>query len=451
MIPPAIKQFIKKKKWERICLELTRLHASEAADFLMHMDPSIQVIVFRSLPRKFAAKLFAYMDPADKDDLLKALTTKETQKLLTYLKPDDRTDLLEEMPAAVTRRLFKLLSPEDLREARRLLGYPVDSVGREMTPDYLDVQSNWTVKKALEHIRENGKEKETVNIVYITDKKGKLIGDVQLKYLIFADPKSKVGDIAKKSMDAPALSAFDDQEKAVELIKKLNVVALPIVDSEGVLLGIVTIDDLIDIEEEEVTEDFQKMGAVAVGEGGDLSLTNLVDASVKLLYKKRILWLMILVGMNIFSGAAIALFEKVIAQAVVLVFFLPLLIGSGGNAGSQAAMLMVRALGTGDVKMSDWFRLLGKEFLVAGFLGITMALGVSIIGWFRGGIQIVVIVATSMLIIVMAGSLIGMTLPFIFTKLKKDPATASGPLVTSIADICGVVVYFSIAKWYLGL
>lgn len=446
-----IEQFIKKKQLDNVKFELRKLHASEAAEILAQMDPPIQVIVFRSLPRKFSAKIFSYMSPADKDDLLKALTAKETEKLLMLLEPDDRTDLLEEMPAEITRRLFKLLSPEDLREARQLLGYPVDSVGREMTPEYVAVESNWTVKKAVDYIRENGRDKETVNIIYIVDKKGKLIDDIQLKYLIFADPKSKIADIAKKNLSTPVLSAFDDQEKAVELIKKFNVVALPVVDSEDILIGIVTIDDLIDIEEEEVTEDFQKMGGVVVEHGGDLSLTNLLDASMKLLYKKRIPWLMVLIGINIFAGAAIASFEDLITQYVALVFFLPLLIDSGGNAGAQSAMLMVRALGTGDVKMNNWMQLLGKEAAVAVFLGATMAAGVSILGWFRGGIEIGVIVAISMLAVVVVGSLVGMILPFVFIKFNKDPAAASGPLITSIADIAGVLIYFSIAKFYLGL
>jgi len=450
MTSSAIYQLIKGKKWAEIQSRLTKLHAAEAAELLMELDPPIRVVIFRSLPRKFAAKLFANLEVKEKDQLLNDLTGQETNKLLADLTPDDRTDLFEEMPAEVTQKLLKLLSAEDLKEARKLLGYPVDSVGREMTPDYVAVQSDWSVKKSLDYIRRHGKDKETVDIVFLVDKDGKLVGEVKLKYLIFAEDTTVVSQLTK-SDELTTLSAFDDQEKAVQLIKKLNAVALPVVDSDSVLIGIVTIDDLIDIEEEEVTEDFQKMSAISVDHGGDLSLTHLLDASIKLLYRKRVMWLVLLVGVNIFSGAAIASFEDVILHSVALVFFLPLLIDSGGNAGAQSATLMVRALGTGDVKISDWARLIAKEVGIASLLGGTMAFAVSLLGIFRGGPEIAVVVAVSMFCIVLIGSLIGMSLPFLFTKFKKDPAAASGPLITSIADICGVLIYFSIAQWYLGL
>lgn len=450
MTKSTIERLVREKKWSDIKARMTRLHSSEAAEFLVTLDPIVQSLIFRALPRKFAAKVFAYLESEQQDTLLHYLTNQEANVLLSDLNPDDRTELFEEMPASATKRLMKLLNPEDLREARQLLGYPVDSVGREMTPDYLSIRPEWTVGEALNFVRANGKDKETVDVIFITDENGILLGDVKLKYLIFSDQNEKVGKFIKDTAHPLALSAFDDQEKAVQMIKKFNVIALPVVDSDGVLLGIVTVDDLIDIEEEEVTEDFQKFGGIAI-EPGDLSLSNIAGASINLLYRKRIIWLMLLVGMNIFSGAAISLFEDVIANAVVLVFFLPLLIGSGGNAGSQATTLMVRALGTGDVKIGDWARLLGREFLVAGLLGGTMALGVSAIGAFRGGSDIAVITAMAMFAIVVVGSTIGMSMPFIFSKFKVDPAAASGPLVASIADICGVFIYFSIAQWYLGL
>lgn len=412
----------------------------------MEIDGATRAFVFRALPRKFAAKLFAHLEPQQQDSLLRQLSTQDTNVLLSDLNPDDRTELLEEMPAEVTKRLLGLLSPEDLKEARQLLGYPVDSAGRVMTPDYVAIRQEWTIGDALQYIREHGGDKETIDIIYITDEEGKLLGDVKLKYLIFAKPTDKVEQVTKNT--SMSLSAYDDQEKAVQMIKKLNLVALPVVDSEGILLGIVTVDDLIDVEEEEVTEDFQKLAGVSVAEG-DLSLANIAEASVKLLYRKRVVWLLLLVFMNIFSGAAIAHFQGVISHSLALVFFLPLLIGSGGNAGSQAATLMVRALGVGDVKLGDWAKLIGKEVIVSSFLGFTLALGVSLIGFVRGGIDIALVVALAMLCIVVFGSLVGVALPFILTKLKRDPATASGPLMASIADICGIIIYFSIAAWIL--
>ena len=241
-----------------------------------------------------------------------------------------------------------------------------------------------------------------------------------------------------------SLSALDDQETAVSVFKDSDYSAVPVTDTEGTLLGIVTFDDVMDVEEEETTEDFHKFGAFQD------AVVNPVKAGVTYMYSKRIMWLSILVFMNVFSGAAIAGFENVIHSMVSLMFFLPLLIGSGGNAGAQSATLMIRSLAVGDVDTSDWMKLFGKEFLVSLMLGLTMAAAVSIIASFRAP-DIIMVVAASMVFTVVAGSLVGLMLPFIFTKLKIDPATASAPLVTSIADIAGVIIYFSIASWYLGI
>jgi magnesium transporter len=227
---------------------------------------------------------------------------------------------------------------------------------------------------------------------------------------------------------------FQDQDR----------IALPVTDSDGVLIGIVTIDDVMDVVEEETTEDFHKFGSFQA------AIVNPLKASIFFLYQKRIVWLIALVFMNVFSGAALASFEKVIQSAVSLIFFLPLLIGSGGNAGAQSATLMIRSLAVGDVEMKDWFRLIGREVMVSFLLGITMAAGVSLIASVRAP-QYILIVASTMVLAVMTGSLIGLLLPFIFTRLKIDPATASAPLITSIADISGVIIYFSIASWYFGL
>jgi len=441
-----LRQLIEQKRWRDVRSHLVELHASDAAEFLSEMEDSVRGLIFRLLPRRFAAKVFSYFTSPQQEQLLHSFSQEETKSLLDDLSPDDRTELLEELPAEVTRQLVTLLNPEDLREARQLLGYPEDSVGRLMTPDYIDIRPNWKVKQALEHIRKYGRDTETIDMVYITDDEGRLIDDVKLKTLFLAEPNKHVNEVTTPYF--VSVSVFDDQEKAVHIVKKYNLVALPVVDSDGILLGIVTVDDLFDVSEEETTEDIHKLGAISLEEG-EVGITNLFEASVTFLYQRRIVWLMLLVVMNVFSGAAIASFEEVIERSVALVFFLPLLIDSGGNAGSQAATLMVRALGLGDVKPSDWFRLLRKELMVAMLLGITMAIGVSSIGIFRGGPLIALTAALSMVIIVIVGSLVGMSLPFLFAKLKRDPATASGPLVTSIADICGVMIYFTLASYIL--
>jgi magnesium transporter len=434
-----LQKLIKRRKWKAIKEFLVKWPAATIADLIQEMDKIDAVLIFRCLPRDFAADVFSEVNFLDQDALLKDLTDSEITVLLTELHPDDRTELFEELPAPVTQRLLKLLKPEDLKEARLLLGYPEDSVGRLMTPDFVSIQEDWTVKKALKYIREEGRDSEILAMIYVVDKHGKLLDELRLRQLILANPAKKISDLMNYSY--VGITAFEDQEKAYHLIKEYNLFALPVVDSEGILLGIVTVDDLIDVGEEETTEDFHKIAAMS-----ELKLPERIRfAPVSTLFRKRIGWLMFLIFVNLFAGLAIALFEETIATYIVLLTFMPLLIGCGGNAGAQASTLMIRALAMKDVKLSDWYYCIGKEALVAGSLGLTLAIIVSFLGIVRGGLQIAVVVGLSMLIIVFVGSIVGISLPFIFTRLKWDPAVASGPLITSIADIIGIVIYLFIA------
>lgn len=449
LLKSEVKQLIQERRWTDLREGLMKWPPAEVAELLLDMDQADSVLLFRSLPRQFAAEVFAELEPHQQDGLLKNLTAQETSQLLADLTPDDRTALFEELPAQVTRRLLDLLSPADLKEARQLLGYPEESVGRLMTPDYVSVHPDWTVARALDHIRLRGKDSETINVIYVTDHSGKLLDDIRLRTLILAQPNDTIEQLMDHNV--ASLSAFEDREKAVQMIRRYDLVALPVVDSEGILLGIVTIDDLMDVEEAEVTEDFHRIAAVSVQRGEDGFIESIRNAPMNLLYRRRVAWLLLLVFFNIFSGAAIATFEETIVQAFALVFFLPLLVASGGNAGAQAATLMVRALATGDVRMNDWARLLGRELVVATALGVTMGVAVSFIGIFRGGSEIALVVALAMIAIVIVGSTVGMSLPFLFSKMGRDPATASAPLITSIADVFGIFIYFSIAAWFLNL
>nr|PZN89985.1 MAG: magnesium transporter [bacterium] len=420
---------------------LADVPAPEIADRLTELDKPDRVLLFRALARPQAAAAFAHLEPQWRRTLLEDLTDDETRELLAGLPPDDRTQLLEELPGQVTQRLLNLLSPEDLKEARWLLGYPAESVGRLMTPDYVAVRPEWTIEQALAHIRAKGKDSETINVVYVVDQEWRLLDDIELRRLILAAPGTRVEEIMDHAF--VTVPAHADREEAVLLMLRYDLIALPVVDSDGVLLGIVTVDDILDVAEEEATEDFHRVGSVAP------LRTSLKEATVGYLYRRRILWLLALVVVNIFSGAGIAAFSDTIAASVALVFFLPLLIGSGGNAGAQSATLMVRALATGDVGMRDWLRMLGKELAVSGALGITMAVAASLIGIVRAP-EVTLVVASTMFVIVIVGSLMGMSMPFLLTRLGFDPATASAPLITSLADIVGVIIYFSIAAWYLG-
>jgi len=431
-------ELINLNKWAALQEILKEWHEADVADLLLELDSHSRILLFRSLPRKFKAMVFSYLEPQDQKSLLFELSHQETSELLSNLNPDDRTLLLEELPAEMTRKLMDLLSPEDLKEAWHLLGYPEESVGRLMTPDYVSVSEHLKISEVIKHIRRVGKDSETINMIYIVDKGKQLLGTVKLREVILCEPDRVIKDIMHTSFGV--LSAFDDQEKAVSIIKQYDLVALPVIDSEGILLGIVTIDDILDIAEDETTEDIQKGASV---EPLGVSYHN---ASVFLLTRKRVVWLIALIVVNLFSSGVIALYEDVISKIVILAAFIPLLIDSGGNVGSQSATLMIRALVTGDIEMKEWFVTLLKELRVGLLLGIAMGGLSSLLGFFRGDYMIGFVLAATMLCIVLVANLIGMSLPFVLGILRMDPAMASGPLISTIMDILGLLIYFSIAS-----
>jgi magnesium transporter len=400
------------------------------------------VILFRLLPRHISVEVISELEGDSGKSLILDLTDEEARRLLAGLAPDDRTDLLEELPGVVTQRLLNLLSPADLAEARFLLGYPEDSVGREMTPDYVAVKAHWTVQQALDHIRRRGRESETINEIYVTDAGWRLLDAVELSVFVLADPD----DVVESLMDRSFVSVFahEDRERAVELIGRYDRYALPVVDSDGVLVGIVTIDDLLDVAEEEATEDFHKVGAVAPLD------TSYRLASVRDLYRRRVLWLLALVGVALLSSSVIAAFENTLDSLVILAFFMPLLIGTGGNTGAQSATLVIRALATGDVRLGQWARVLGRETMVGVTLGVTMGIAGGALGLIRGGLWIGVVVGLTMVCIVFVAALVGASLPFILTRLGFDPAVASSPLLATVMDAVGLLIYFTFAIVILG-
>jgi len=438
-----IRELIEEKKWKELRSQLSGLESLDVAEIIEELDPGEDILVFRLLSSTHAKESFQLISHDKQEEIIEGIAryTSKLSALLNDLDPDDRTAFFEELPGQVSQRLIQLLSPEERSITLQLLGYPEESIGRLMTPEFVAVKVHFTVAQTLDHIRKFGRNSETLNVIYIVDDNWKLIDDIKIREIILADPDQSLDEILDHRYIS--LNAYDDQETAIRVFKDHDRVALPVTDSDGVLLGIVTFDDIMDVEEEEATEDFHKFGAF------QHAIINPLKAKAIFMYQKRILWLTILVFMNIFAGAAISNFEHVIQSTVSLMFFLPLLIGSGGNAGSQSATLMIRSLAVGDVEVSDWLKLIGKEFLVSFLLGISMAAGVSMIASFKSP-EIIFVVASTMVITVMAGSLIGLTIPFIFTKLRIDPATASAPLITSLADITGVWIYFSIASRFFG-
>nr|WP_282571392.1 magnesium transporter [Methylonatrum kenyense] len=422
---------------------LEEMAVQDIADAMQDLGAEEMAALLRKVPAERRTPVFAYLAPGMQFTLLDQLPEGDARALLAELVPDDRTALLERLEPEQSERLLKLLPAPEMQEAMRLLGYPERSAGRLMTPRFLTVKEDWTVERALDYVRDRSAGGETVNVVFVVDQRNRLLGRIRLRDFVLGRPSQRIADIMQD--DPVSIIASESREEAARLMQHYDLEVLPVLDQSGVLLGIVTVDDVIDVVEEEATEDFHKMGSVGV-----LNLS-LKEARPSLLYRKRVGWLVLLVFMNIFGGAAIAHFEDTIEAVIALVFFLPLIVDSGGNAGSQSATLMVRALATGDVRMKDWLRLWGKELGVATALGLTMGLAVSTIGLWRGGPEVAIVVALAMVCVVIVGSMIGMLLPFLLTRMKLDPATASAPLITSIADICGIMIYFSIATAVLTL
>ncbi len=437
LLKPEIEELVENKEWVALKEALQDVPSVDVAELIEAMDTSSAVIVFRLLKKQKAAEVFSHLSSSKEIEFLDLLSKQQLAEVLSKLEPDDRVSIVEELPGHLTQKVLASLNPEDQLEIKKMLGYPPESVGRQMTSRYVKVKSDWNVDRAMQHIRKFGFSAETVNVIYVVDDSEKLIDDLRLNQLILADPEDKISDITDDKF--VALQAFDDQEHAVEMLSKYDRVAMPVVDSDGILIGIVTIDDVIDIAQEEATEDFHKGAAVAPLK------TTYTDTTIWTLFTKRVNWLLILVFVNLLSSGVIEYYEGVLESAIALAFFIPLLIDSGGNTGAQSATIMVRAIAIGDVNLKDWLKTAGKEIFVGLGLGLAMGIASGVLGIFRGGWEIGLVVALSMVAIVLVANLIGTILPFILTRFNIDPAVASSPLITTIADVSGLLIYFSIA------
>ncbi len=438
-----LRELIQQETWGELTQQHDDMHVQDIAEALGELSAETVHRAFQEFPRERWPAIFAYLAATDQYALLQAMDPEDGRYVLAGLLPDDRTALLESLSQEDMEQLLQLLPQNEVKPALKQLGYPEESAGRLMNTRFVTIRADWTLGKALERVRSRGESEDTINTLYVTDHRGRLLGTVGLKRLVLNTPDEIVENLITGQL--VTVNAADDREEAARLIQHYDITALPVVDKTGVLLGVVTVDDVMDVVQEENTEDFHKIGGV-----GAMTLS-LREARPSLLYRKRVGWLVLLVFMNIFGGAGIAYFEETIEAAIALVFFLPLIVDSGGNAGSQSATLMVRALATGDVQMRHWLKLWGKELGVAIALGITMGLAVWGLGLWRGGFDIAMVVSTAMVAVVIVGSMIGMLLPFLLTRMNLDPATASAPLITSIADICGILIYFSIATMFLTL
>lgn len=423
---------------------IAELNPADIADLIGALsEQALDIPLLMSLDLERRADTFGYLPISTQTDIAARLSTGALAELVTEMPSDERADLVKQLDETVRHALFKLLAREEREDLRRLASYKEGSAGAIMTSDYASIASGTRVAAALDVLRNTAPDKETIYQVYVVDADHRLLGTVSLKELILALPHQLIDELMLRDIVCADVDA--EQEEVAKLISRYDLIALPIVNHDETLVGIVTYDDAMDVAEAEATEDMHKGATV-----GRLE-TTLRDASINELYRKRVGWLVVLVFANIFTGAGIAFFEDVIAANLALLFFLPLLVASAGNAGAQSATLMVRGLATGDVSGRDALKLLGREILVAGALGLTMSAAVMAVGFLRAGFDIALVVSLTMMLVVMIGSLIGMVLPLALARFKFDPATASTPLITTIADVSGVLIYFAIASALLSL
>ena len=442
-------QLIEERSWKVLKQELNNLESFQIAELIETLPKQEQILLFRILSRESAKEIFSHLSHDQQADIIEGIASNVTQlsDLLNDLDPDDRTAFFEELPGEVSQRLMQMLSVEERQIATRLLGYPKDTIGRLMTPEFVAVKPYFTVQQALEHIRKFGRNSETLNVIYIVDDRWKLIDDIRIRALILASPEQTIAEISDTRF--VSLNAYDDQETAIKVFQDNDRVALPVTDTGGMLLGIVTFDDVMDVSEQEATEDFQKFGGT---EELDLSYTK---TSILDMVKKRSFWLIVLFLGQMLTATVITQFEDELAKAMVLALFVPLIISSGGNSGSQAASIIIRSLAIGELKLKNWWYVMRKEIFSGLMLGSILGiLGfIRILIWQKSGfydygdywIWVGATITVSLIFIVLWGTLSGSMIPIILKKLRLDPATASAPFVATLVDVTGLIIFFSVA------
>jgi len=420
---------------------------SDLAPIIADLPVGELASLFRVASRELGATTFTYMPLEEQKKLLKLLNQEQAAALLNALPPDDRTAFLNELPLDVAMQLLSMLTPDERQVAQSLLAYPEHSVGRMMTLDYVAVRPEWSVRDALDYIREHGYDRETLNVVFVVDDRGHLIDDIRVRRFLLSPLDRPVSSLLDGNFTM--LSPTDDREKALGLFKQFDRVALPVVDENKKLIGIVTVDDMLDVAEEEATEDIQKMGGT---EALDEPYTTI---ALHRMVKKRASWLVILFLGEMLTATALKYYEGELAKAIVLSLFLPLVVSSGGNAGSQAATLVIRALALGEFKLRDWWRIMRRELVAGLALGVILgAIGfIRITVWSllfpntygEHWVLVATTVRTALVGIVMWGSLMGSMLPLIIKRVGFDPATSSAPFIATLVDVTGLIIYFSVA------
>lgn len=444
-----LEQLIEVGNLQELADYLNELNISDVEELIDEL-PEHGSLFLETLDLNRAVNVFRILDFPTQERILKKLSANKVREILNEMPPDDRTSFFGELKGDVVKRLITLLTPEERKEALSLLGYPEDSVGRLMTPDYITVKEHWTINRILDHIRRYGSASETIDVLYVLDSDGRLIDDIRIKDILLASPDSQVGELIDNRMIS--LNANDPQEEAVTIFRMNNRVALPVVDEQGIMLGIVTIDDILWVANEEYTEDMQRFG------GTEALDEPYLDVTIMHLVKKRAGWLIVLFLGQLLTTTVIDHFESQLASAIVLFALMPLIMSSGGNSGSQASTLIIQAMAMGEVTLSDWWRVMRREFVSGSILGLILGtLGfVRIATWqlfseYYGEhwVLIGLVISFSLVGVVLWGSVVGSMLPFVLRRLGADPASSSAPFVSTLVDVTGLIIYFTFATLLL--
>ncbi len=445
MIKEQILALLEERKFKELKELLETVHPVDIAEMLEDISKKQMILIFRLLAKEEAADVFTDMNSDMREYLINTLTDSELEEVMDEMYVDDTVDVLEEMPANIVKRLIANTDPETRQAINHLMRYPEDSAGSIMTVEYVDLKEHYTVAQAIERIRRVGLDSETINICYVLDNKRTLVGTVGLRYLLLSDPDAVIGEMMHKSV--VSLHTLMDQEEVARMFKKYEFTAMPVVDNEDRLVGIITMDDVVDILEEETTEDIEKMAAVMPSDKPYLRM------SVFEAYKKRIPWLLLLMISATFTGSIITSFENALSRYVVLTAFIPMLMDTGGNAGGQASAIIIRGLSLDEIAFADWSRVVWKEIRTAALCGVTLAVCnfVKLLFFDRVGIYVAFVVCFTLLMAVIVAKVVGSTLPMCAKKIGMDPAVMASPFITTIVDAISLLIYFKVATVVLGI
>lgn len=440
-----IEKLILEKKYTQFKEEILNFEAADIAEILSELNDELLIKFFRLLPKDIAAETFSFLEIDNQQTIINSLTAKEAATIIDNMYADDATDLLEEMPANVIQKILSKTTPETRKDINHLLMYPADSAGSIMTVEFMDIKDFMSVKDAINKVKKEAVDKETIDFCYVLDKQRKLVGTVSLKQLILANESASIKDIME---DNPiVVPTKEDQEEVANLFKKYDLTTMPVVDSENRLVGIITIDDIIDIIEEETSEDIAKISGMLPTEKPYLKLS-LLD-----IYKSRMPWLLFLMISATFTGAIISHFEGALASASVLTLFMPMVMGTGGNAGGQASVTVIRALSLNEIEFKDAFKVIFKESVIGLICGATLCIcNFFKLLWFdKVGLMVSLVVCISLFLTVLLAKIIGAFLPMLADKINLDPAVMANPIITTIVDAGSLFVYFQVASMLLGL